>query len=106
MTDKLRRLLARCKCGVYLTVNEHRDNYESAAEVIEDAESMECPPRIDPEVRRVMVETNTIVELHVYPDTPIGSYLIWHHSLDAALDIALATLGMHQASEEVAHVRV
>ena len=39
-----------------------------------------------------MIETDTIVVLQFYPDTPIGSYSIWHHDLDAALDAALSCL--------------
>lgn len=29
--DKLKKLMARCKCGVYLAVNEHRDYYDTPA---------------------------------------------------------------------------
>jgi hypothetical protein len=89
---KLAKLLARCKCGVYLAVNEHRDVYESVEEHLIDAAGRECPPQIEPDVRRRMIETDTIVKLHFYPDTPIGSYEVWHYDLDAALDRALSCL--------------
>ena len=89
---KLKELLARCRCGVYLTVNEHRDSYQTAAQVISDAAGFECPPHIHPDVKARMIETDTIVVLQFYPDTPIGSYSIWHHDLDAALDAALSCL--------------
>jgi hypothetical protein len=89
--DKLKQLLDKCKCGVFLTVNEHRDYYETAEQrLAEHYGWMECPPEIAPEVRAKMIETNTIVDLQFYPDTPIGSYHILHHDLDAALDAALA----------------
>ena len=89
MNDKLVALLARCKCGVFLAVNEHRDYYISAADTLEDMASFECPPDIPDDVRTKIIETDTIVDLHFYPDTPIGSYHIVHHDLDAALTIAL-----------------
>lgn len=108
--DKLKQLMARCKCGVFLTVNEHRDYYLTAEERLEELASRECPPEYTDDVRKAMVETkaiiryltavksriiaetNTIVELQFYPDTPIGSYSVIHHDLDAALDEALACL--------------
>lgn len=88
--DKLKLLLSRCKCGVFLTVNEHRDYYESAANHIEQALGEECPPEITDTTRATMVETDTIIKIQFYPDTPIGSYEVWHHDLDAALDECLA----------------
>ena len=90
--NKLKELLARCKCGVFLTVNEHRDYYNTAAEALDEAKGRECPPEIEPSVEARMIETNTIVCLQFYPDTPIGSYQIWHYDIDAALDEALACL--------------
>ena len=90
--DKLKELLARCKCGVFLTVNEHRGYYNTAAKALEEAKGHECPPEIAPDVEAKMIETDTIVVLQFYPDTPIGSYQVWHHDLDAALEIALRFL--------------
>lgn len=92
--SKLARLIARCKAGVHLTVNEHRNYYESAEHRIDDwYAGLECPPTIDAETRRLMIETDTIVDLIFYPDTPIGSYHIVHYDLDHALVEALALAG-------------
>ena len=88
--DKLKDLLDRCKFLVSVTVNEHRDYYETAEKALEDARGYECPPEIDDEVRKVMIDTNTIVRVHFFPRTAGSSYEIWHHDLDAALDVALA----------------
>ena len=90
--DALRTLLARCKCGVYLAVNEHRDYYENAAQRLEWYAGLECPPQISDEVRAGILASETIVDLQFYPDTPIGSYHIVHHDLDAALRMALECL--------------
>jgi hypothetical protein len=95
MTEKLAKLLARCKCGVYLTVNEHRDYYETAETRLDEHYAhYECPPEFAPEVRAKMIETDTIIDLQFYPDTPIGSYQLLHYDLDAALDNALACLSV------------
>jgi len=88
--DKLKELLSLCKCGVFVTVNEHRDYYETAAQHLEGAKTFECPPEINDEVRAQMIALDTIIKIQFYPDTPIGSYEIWHHDLDAALDQSLA----------------
>jgi hypothetical protein len=90
MSDKLKTLMSKCECSVYLRINDHRNIYKSAIEALEEAQHYECPPEIDSAVRQRMIETNTIIELQFYPHTPISSYDIWHYDLDAALDIALS----------------
>lgn len=85
--DKLKQLLSRCKCGVFLSVNEHRDVYISAAQAIEEFEDRRI--EIDPAIREKMIELDTIIELHYFPHTPAGSYTVVHYDLDAALQIAL-----------------
>lgn len=87
--DKLKDLMSRCKCGVFVTVNEHRDYYVTAEQSLEEMAGYECPPEITDEVRQKMIDTDTIINVHFYPDTPISSYDIYHHDLDAALDEAL-----------------
>lgn len=89
--DKLKKLLARCKCGVHLTINDHRDIYKPAAEALDDLAACGFDD-IAPEVRQKMIETDTIIDLHFYPDTPVGFYKVLHYDLDAALDEALACL--------------
>lgn len=83
--DKLKELLSRCKCGVYVEVNEHRDVYESAEQRLANEER-----EIDADVRAKMIELNTIVRIQFYPNTPVGFYVIHHYDLEAALDQALA----------------
>ena len=87
--DKFKQILNNCKCGIYLTINQHRDYYQSATERLDGLDCTECPPSLDPKVRQKMIETDTIVELQFYPDTPIGSYCIYHYDLDEALNEAL-----------------
>lgn len=91
--DKLILLLSRCKCGVSLTVNDHRDVYQTAKQAIEDLESMGHTVD-DDDVRAKMIELDTIVDLHFYPDTPVGFYKVLHYDLEMALDIALDALGI------------
>ena len=90
--DKLKTLLNRCKCGVFVTVNQHRDYYQSVDQALDDLAGMESPPEIPADIRAEMVRKDTIVEVQFYPDTPIGFYLIYHYDIDLALDEALACL--------------
>lgn len=92
--DKLKKLVSLCKCGVFLTVNEHRNYYMSSAEALEEAKTNGVLKKgeIQPEIEKKMIETNTIIRLQFYSDTPIGSYNIWHYDLDAALDEGLVCL--------------
>ncbi len=91
---KLKKLLDACKCGVFLTVNQHRDYYQTAEESLLEAQGHECPPEIPNDVREIMEKTNTIVELQFYPNTPIGSYCIYHYDVELALDEALEILNL------------
>lgn len=88
--DKLKELLKRCAAGVHINVNDHRNVYQSAADWLEERKGFECPPEIDDDVRAKIIETDTIIDIVFYPDTPIGSYNIVHYDLDAALDECLA----------------
>ncbi|MCK4814920.1 hypothetical protein KA005_04045 [bacterium] len=92
MEEKLKRIFERCKCGVYLIVNQHRDYHQTAEDKLKELDLLEATDDIDPEVRRIMIETNTVVDLQFYPDTPVGSYSVYHYDIDAAIDEALECL--------------
>lgn len=90
---KLEKLLARCKCGVFLSVNEHRDYYQSVEERIEELRE-DGRQDFSDEDAKAMIDSGNIVQLHFYPDTPIGSYRIHRATLDEALDEAMKCLGL------------
>lgn len=72
----MREIIEKCKCGVYLTVNEHKDVYQSAEDFIkEEHEDMEDVPE---DVKKKMIEEDIIMSLQFYPNTPIGFFKIWH----------------------------
>ena len=92
--DKLKELLARCKCGVYVQVNVHRDEYQTAAQWWDGQDiSGDSLKDTAPEVRAEMIRLDTVVDVQFYPDTPVSFYRIVHFDIDAALDAALACLG-------------
>jgi hypothetical protein len=51
---------------------------------------------IDKEVYEKMKELNTIIELHIYPHTPIGSYTLFDSDLNNILHRALQILKTEQ----------
>lgn len=91
--EKLQKLIEKCKCSVNITINSHRDYYETVEQhfnanvvVKEDLED------IEPVVYEKMKELNTIVELQYYPNTPNGFYKVYHYDIDKAIDKALSSL--------------
>jgi hypothetical protein len=75
-----------------LTVNQHRDYYEKIEDYLCDLEHRECPPDISDQQRKDIVNSDTLVELQFYPDTPIGSYLFVGHDVDSVLEEAVEFL--------------
>lgn len=86
MTDKLQLLMSICKCSVTVSINRHRDFYESVELYLSERDNIEDIPR---EVFEKMISLNTVIEIHFYPDTPVGFYEVFHYDLDKALDEAL-----------------
>ncbi len=87
--DDLQKLIARCKCGVYVTVNAHRDAHQNAQDwwrdrkwtmLVADLDLIEKSPEF-----AVMMATDTVVEVQFYPDTPVSFYRVLHHDLASAL---------------------
>lgn len=85
--EKFKELMSKCKCSVSLSVNEHRDFYQSVSEHLKDC--FLDDDEISEDVLNRMIETDTIVKIYCYPDTPIGSYRVYHHDIDMAMDLML-----------------
>lgn len=92
---RLEQLMRRSKCSVQVEVNHHKGDYSTVARFLAEREENEfiAPGDIAPEVREVMESTDTMIEVTVYPDTPIGSYTVYHYDLDAAIILILEALG-------------
>ncbi len=84
--NKLKELLNKCKASVSITVNKHRDYYQSVKDYIEE----DLIDEIGQDVYEEMKKTNTVIEIQAYPNTPIGSYRIVHYDIDKAIDIMLS----------------
>lgn len=86
--EKITRILNRAKAGLYMTVNEHKDTYEPIEKYISHLSAVNSTLIKDTgkDVIAKIIELDNIVEIQVYPDTPIGFYRVVHYDLDMALD--------------------
>ena len=79
MTDTINRLIKRCKAGIYIVVNEHKNFYESIEDYIKQN------PDIIGVIREGMIKYDSFIQITFYPDNPIGQYTIYHYDYDMAL---------------------
>jgi len=87
--NKLQQLIEKTKGSISLEINLHRDDYQTAEEYLKSYPNEKYLNDISQEVYDGMVEANTVIELTVYPDTPIGFYKLYHYDLDEVLTLAL-----------------
>lgn len=83
-----------CKCSVSISVNSHRDYYQSVESYIKDQDVNNdgLVDEIGIDIYEKMVESNTVVNIHCYPNTPVGFFSIWHYDLEMAMDEMIKTL--------------
>lgn len=84
----IQNIIDRCKCGVYLTVNEHRDVYETVKEKIQEINERNSEPEINETLAKRLIAANCIYELQFYPDTPVGFYIVYGATLDEVIEKA------------------
>lgn len=83
----LMKIMARAKCEIIININSHRTNYESVQSYFETLESFNPDdPIVREDVLGGMVNLDTICEIMVYPDTPIGSHSVYHWDLGTAIE--------------------
>lgn len=89
VVNKLAVLMSKCKGGVYVTINEHRNMYEDVATHLKRTQWEEEIPK---DVLAEMIAQDTIVGVQFYPNTPVGFEIVHHYDLDEALEQALTLL--------------
>lgn len=92
MKSKLDKLITLCKCEVSISINEHTIGYTTVEKHLKDHEEMFESLEISDELRKLMIEKNQLVRIIFYPDTPIGSYDVWHYDVELALDQCLSIM--------------
>jgi hypothetical protein len=93
--NKIKQLQSLCKCGVSVIINQHKNYYDSVEQYFTDNDDDE----IEPEIMQKMIESDTVVWVQAYPNTPVGFYSTYHYDLDAALDIILNAVKLSQVNK-------
>ena len=75
----MEEIIKQCKAGVYLTVNRHKDMYDTTENAVNKIN--EYDPEIDEELKNRMIKEDCIYELQFYQHTPIGFYRVYGTSL-------------------------
>ena len=83
--NKFKELVSLCKASVEISVNDHKDCYESVEQYIDEEKRKD----IEKDVFDEMVKRDTVVRVQAYPHTPIGFFVVYHYDIDIAVDIAL-----------------
>jgi len=86
--NKLQELVSKSHM-VSLEVNNHKGGYETVEEYLSSDWHQNSLEDTDIEVYDKMIELNTIIELQVYPENPVGFYKLYHWDLEQIVDIAL-----------------
>lgn len=91
--EKLVKLIQHCKGSVHILVNEHKDSYVTVEQHFNSNPILEeYIEDIDADVFEKMKQLDTMIELHFYPDSPVGFYKIYHYDLSLAIDKAFEIL--------------
>jgi hypothetical protein len=93
--EKIKELQSLCKCSVSVIINQHKDYYDSVVEYFKDNDDDET----EADVMQKMIETDTVVWVQAYPNTPVGFYSVYHYDLDAALDAVLSAVKNQMANK-------
>lgn len=81
--EKFKELVSLCKASVDMSVNEHKDYYESVEQYL-------CAHNhIEKDILAEMINRDTIVRIQAYPRTPVSYFVVYHYDIDKALEIAL-----------------
>jgi hypothetical protein len=90
--EKLKKLIGACKADIDININNHKSSYETVEQYFQFPTRKDDVEDINIDVLEKMKELDIIIELQFYPNTPIGSYKIYHYDVEKAIDEALEIL--------------
>jgi len=87
--NKLAGIVELCKGEVSLTINEHKNMYETVQEHVDKLRVCGFDEEdLPPEVVHEMVRADRVVRLQVYPRSPVGFNVYFGTSIDGVIDQA------------------
>ncbi|APU92973.1 hypothetical protein PQB34_gp45 [Ochrobactrum phage POI1126] len=86
LEELAKKLLQGEFSSLRITCNDHKSNYQTAQEAIEDGRWYAADEFVSPEELQKAIGTNTIWSLQWYPQTPAGFQVLHASSFQAILD--------------------
>ena len=84
--------IAKRAVSISIEQNEHHGYYETAEQFLTGIEDDHAPHALySDEMRTEMISRDSIVHIQCYPETPIGSWSVYHWDLEQAMLIAIRT---------------
>ncbi len=96
--NRLEEIRNSCKCSISLEINPNRSCYQTVEAYLNEYAYNEA--EISSKEFVEMVKRDTIFEITMYPDTPIGCYILFHYDLGLLLDKAINLLKEIKQKEE------
>lgn len=87
ITEAMQYIIDNSKCGIHLTINEHKNYYQSTSECI-----AEFRTKVDFDILQEMIKRDIIIDIQVYQFTPVGSIQLYHYDLPTAIKTIADTL--------------
>jgi len=85
----MKELIKKCKCGVYIEVNNHKNNYQSVEEYFKELSEIreDLFKEISEDIYKEMIERDSVIEIQYYPNTPVGFHRVYHYDLNEAIKL-------------------
>lgn len=80
--------LPKHNCELSITHNPHKSNYETVKDLI-DFRNLTIDDFVSEKEMNLCIENNELWEIQWYPNTPIGFYCVYGHTLESVLNKAL-----------------
>jgi len=87
----MEEIIQKCKCGIYLSVNQYRDYYQSIEDAVKEERERNSTD-INDELAARMVAEKSLISLQFYPDTPVGFYIVYGTTLDEVVTKAKSVI--------------
>lgn len=87
----MEEIIQKCKCGIYLSVNQYRDYYQSIEDAVKEERERNSMD-IDDELAARMVAEKSLISLQFYPNTPVGFYIVYGTTLDEVVTKAKSVI--------------
>lgn len=89
----LEQLYKKCEGSVYISINEHKNNYSTIQESLnESCEGFYDKEQLTDEIVKEMIKRDSFISIQFYPNSPNGFHAIAHYDFEEALNIALSYL--------------